>query len=355
VVPGGALGLDLAEEINLLAPFGHRNPSPTLLVPAARVEDPRPMGDEGQHARFTVASGGARARAVAFRTTARYLSAYAGQPRDVAVRLERNEWNGTVEPRLVLRALCEPREGSFEVLDDALGLWERLELQLARPAAASRHPARRETCDRRGEGVAGVLGDLLASGEDVLVACGEPRRWRHGLEATLAGLTRGSAAIVSWDLLALLPALAEPYPHVLALDPPPVEDGSAFVAALPGVGLAHRAWGPGEEAIARETVTARADVRATVASVYRALRDAGPVARDELEALLDEVATRAESAFALGVLLELSLVTMEEGTVSLSDAGPTDLERSAAYRAERARLERAAARLAPPAASRAAA
>ena len=170
LVPGAALGLDLAEELERLAPFGHRNPCPTLLVPAARVEDPRPMGDERQHARFTVASGGGRARAVAFRTSAGSLKACAGEPRDIAVRLERNEWNGTVEPRLVLRALCEPREGAFEVLDDALGLWEHLELQLAQPAAASRPPAARETCDRRGEGVAGVLGDLLASGEDVLVA-----------------------------------------------------------------------------------------------------------------------------------------------------------------------------------------
>jgi single-stranded-DNA-specific exonuclease len=355
LVPGGVLGLDLAEELGRLAPFGHRNPCPTLLVPAARIEAPRPMGDEGQHARFTLAGGGSRARAVAFRTSARSLSACAGQPRDVAVRLERNEWNGTVEPRLVLRALCEPREGTFEVLDDALGLWERLELQLARPAAASPPPSARSTCDRRGEGAAGVLGDLLASGENVLVVCGEPNRWRRGLDETLAGIARGRTAIVSWDLLELLPALAEPYAHVLALDPPPVEDGPALVGALPGTGFAHCAWGPGEEAVARETIAARADVRATVARVYRALREAGPVARDELERVLREFATGADCAFALSVLLELSLVTMEEGTVRLADARPTDLESSAAYRAERARLERAATRLAPPAASPAAA
>src|SRR6185312_7162308 len=113
-----------------------------------------------QHARFTVASGGGRANAVAFRTSARSLGACGGEPRDVAVRLERNEWNGTVEPRLVLRALCEPREGSFGVFDDALGISEHLDLQLARPIATSEPPAARTACDRRGEGVAGVLGDL---------------------------------------------------------------------------------------------------------------------------------------------------------------------------------------------------
>src|SRR5436190_935937 len=59
VVSGGDLGLELAEELERLAPFGHGNPSVTLLVPAARLTDPRPMG-EGKHVRFTVQAGGVR-------------------------------------------------------------------------------------------------------------------------------------------------------------------------------------------------------------------------------------------------------------------------------------------------------
>jgi single-stranded-DNA-specific exonuclease len=349
LAPGSSLGLDLAEELQKLAPFGHRNPSPTLLVPAARIEHPRPMGQEGQHARFTLASGGSRARAVAFRTSARSLGSCAGEPRDIAVRLERNEWNGTVEARLVLRALCEPRAGAFDVLDDALGLWEHFELQVGRPSATSERTRARETCDRRGEGVAGVLGDLLASGEDVLVACGQPQRWRQGLDSTLAGLAHGRAAIASWDLLALLPALAEPYPHVFALDPPPAGDAVAHVGGLPGSGFAHCGWGPGEEAVARATITARLDVRTTVIRVYRALREAGPAATVALDSLLDPIASRADAALALRVLLELSLVQIEDGTVLLLDAQPTQLERSPGYRAHVAALQEAAARLAPPA------
>jgi single-stranded-DNA-specific exonuclease len=351
LVPGACLGLDLAEELEQLAPFGHRNPAPTLLIPAARIEHPRAMGDEGQHARFTVASGGGRANAVAFRTSARSLGACGSDPRDVAVRLERNEWNGTVEPRLVLRALCEPRAGAFDVLDDSLGLREHLELRLAQPSAASADPAERTACDRRGEGVAGVLGDLLASGDDVLIACHEPRRWRRGLDATLAGLARGRAAIASWDLLALLPSLATPYTHVFALDPPPVADPVEFAGGLPGTGLAHCGWGPGEEAVARASIEARRDVRASVAAVYRALRDATPSALDELEPVLDPVAPRAECALALCVLLDLALVQMEQGTVRVADAHPTELERSPVYRAQVAGLEAAAAALGAPAAA----
>src|SRR3954454_14148486 len=37
VVPGGLLGLSLAEELERLRPFGAGNPEPTLLVPAAHV------------------------------------------------------------------------------------------------------------------------------------------------------------------------------------------------------------------------------------------------------------------------------------------------------------------------------
>ena len=345
LVPGACLGLDLAEELQRLAPFGHRNPTPTLLVPAARIENARAMGEEGQHARFTVASGGSRARAVAFRTSARSLADCAGEPRDVAVRLECNEWNGTVEPRLVLRALCEPRPGAFDVLDQALGLREHLELQLARPTAASAPAATRDVCDRRGEGVAGVLGDLLASGDDVLIGCTEPQRWRRGLDSTLAGLVRGRAVIASWDLLGLLPAVAEPYTHVFALDPPPAEDGFAFVSALPGAGLAHCGWGAAEEAVARSAIAARRDLRATVAVVYRALRESAPAAVEELEPVLDELAPRAMSALALRILLEVALIEMEPGLLRVADARPTELENSIAYRTQLASLDAAAAAL----------
>jgi single-stranded-DNA-specific exonuclease len=332
LVPGTALGLDLAEELGRLAPFGHRNPCPTLLVPAARVEQPRSMGEEGEHARFTVASGGSRARAVAFRTTARALGECAGEPRDIAVRLEANEWNGTIEPRLVLRALCEPLDGAFEPLDDSIGHLEHLELRLTARSAAL--VGGRELCDRRGEGVAGVLGDLLASGDDVLVACVEPRRWVRGLDATLAGLARGRAAIASWDLLALDPGIAAPYSHVFALDPPPAPDPAARVAELAGEGLAHLGWGPPEEAVASAALESRRDVRAMVTRVYRALREVAPATGAALSDALDPIASRTQCSLALQVLLELALIEMNRGEIRLLEARPTRLEESPAYRAQ---------------------
>jgi single-stranded-DNA-specific exonuclease len=70
VAPGDALRLELAEELERLKPFGMGNPAVSLLVPAALLDDPRPMG-EGRHVAFSLAAGGARSRCVQFGAAAR--------------------------------------------------------------------------------------------------------------------------------------------------------------------------------------------------------------------------------------------------------------------------------------------
>jgi single-stranded-DNA-specific exonuclease len=100
-VSGMELGMTLAEELQSLAPFGRGNPGVSLLVADATFADARSMG-EGKHVRFTVESGGARARGVAFGTGGR-LPVGEGEPAEATFTLEVNEWNGVTEPRLVLR------------------------------------------------------------------------------------------------------------------------------------------------------------------------------------------------------------------------------------------------------------
>jgi single-stranded-DNA-specific exonuclease len=101
VVAGGELGMELAEELRALAPFGCANPAVSLLVRGARFAERRPMG-EGRHVRFTVLADGARARAVAF-GAGTSLPVGDGKPADATFALEVNEWGGVSEPRLVLR------------------------------------------------------------------------------------------------------------------------------------------------------------------------------------------------------------------------------------------------------------
>jgi single-stranded-DNA-specific exonuclease len=101
VVSGEQLGMELAEELAGLAPFGNGNPVVSLMVKDASLRDVRPMG-EGKHARFTIETGGVHARAVAFGNDGK-LGVAEGEPVDATVVLEVNEWRGAVEPRLVLR------------------------------------------------------------------------------------------------------------------------------------------------------------------------------------------------------------------------------------------------------------
>jgi single-stranded-DNA-specific exonuclease len=101
IVRGGELGMELAEELQALAPFGAANPAVSLLLRDARFADRRAMG-EGRHVRFTVLADGARARAVAFGGGAS-LPVPDGTPADATFALEVNEWGGVSEPRLVLR------------------------------------------------------------------------------------------------------------------------------------------------------------------------------------------------------------------------------------------------------------
>jgi len=106
LVGGEELGMELAEELQTLAPFGRGNPPVALMVADATFADVRPMG-EGKHARFTVESHGVKARAVAFGSGGRLpLLTGANADADAAqatFALEVNEWNGVSEPRLVLR------------------------------------------------------------------------------------------------------------------------------------------------------------------------------------------------------------------------------------------------------------
>lgn len=101
VVSGAQLGMELAEELAGLAPFGRGNPAVALMIKDAMLRDIRPMG-EGKHARFTIESDGVHARAVAFGNDGK-LGVGEDEPVDATFTLEVNEWNGVSEPRLVLR------------------------------------------------------------------------------------------------------------------------------------------------------------------------------------------------------------------------------------------------------------
>jgi len=376
VASGCDLGLALAEELERLEPCGMGNPGPRLLIPGARFGDLRPMG-EGKHARFSVRSGGAQAHAVAFGCDGR-LPGDGESALDASFRLERNLWNGVVEPRLVLRhaqpcapeaiaVLGEPVDYVYEALAEldadldaavdaavvpgaagAPGAPDAGEPGGA-PAPATTGPGR-NVIDRRSESPLAVLADALACEGGVLAVCADVPRRLEGLAARTGGFS-----LISYHALARDPAIAVGFDQLVALDPPAcrafgglLREAGGGPAAGPGAAsprFTHLAWGTAELRFAVQMHELEYGLRASLASLYRALRARDGAAGEELERLLRGEARHPRPARLAGrlirVLAELELVSLNRDLPAMAIAGsaPTALERSAAYVAYEQRYE----------------
>jgi single-stranded-DNA-specific exonuclease len=266
MVGGVGLGLDLAEELGQLAPFGMGNPGVRLMVPSARVTDVRTMGEEGKHSRFSLHSGSHRALGVAFGRSS--LGVEDEEVLDAAVRLEVNHWNGAVEPRVVLREVY-PLEVDADALSphpcgcDEAEWWARFEAELGRDLTAQgnavegksvidrvSHHGHAEGSPRKvvhgaGSSPTATIAELVSSGAGVLAVAADASR-RAALANGATGLARfnGGAALVAchrcgadavvglavragsglalvdYAALAMAPDLAASFEHVVLVDAP---------------------------------------------------------------------------------------------------------------------------------------
>jgi single-stranded-DNA-specific exonuclease len=265
MIGGVGLGLDLAEELEQLAPFGMGNPGVRLMVPSARVTDQRTMGEEGKHSRFSLHSGSHRALGVAFGRSS--LGVDDDDMLDAAVRLEVNHWNGAVEPRVVLREVYPldeiPGASPHSCACDDAEWWRRFEAELAldltgqgsavernsRIAKESLHGsaegAPRRVVQSAGSAPTATIAELVSSGAGVLAVAADA--WRRAALATGAtGLARfnggaaliachrcgadavtglaargnGGLALVDYAALAMAPDLAASFEHVVLVDAP---------------------------------------------------------------------------------------------------------------------------------------
>lgn len=380
MVGGVGLGLELAEELECLAPFGAGNPAVRLLVPGARVRDVTSMGD-GKHSRFSLHSGSRRALGVAFGRSS--LGVGEEETVDASVRLEVNQWNGAVEPRLVLKELfsvdgdsdreAEPVEHACAC--EAEEWWERLEseLSVAGPGdGGDPIPEEGREVVRRGGSSTAILAELVASGEGVLALTADASR-RAALVSGAASLARFGGAIgavvcgrcarpspeagpsgllvADYAILEQEPELLAAYRHVVLIDPPWSQGLEALtrrVTSDSGAYL-HPVWGPAEESFTLDVLEEQLGLRAPLRAMFGELRDAEPLADERLRSVLRGSSRHPRSPELAGrclrVLLELGIVRGQAdggvrafGVVS-SDA--TDLGRSPAFRAYRDRHEEA--------------
>lgn len=386
MVGGVGLGLELAEELGKLAPFGMGNPGVRLLVPSARVSDVRTMGEDGKHSRFSIHSGSHRALGVAFGRSD--LGVGEEEQVDAAVRLELNHWNGSVEPRVVLRELypleeveavapphacaCEPEEW-----------WRRFEAELARPAEAGApsstplpetSPAGGRETVRGSSPATVVIAELVSSGAGVLAVCADASR-RAGLASGATGLARfnggaallachrcagervrglaaraeGGLALTDYLALAAVPELPAAFEHVVLVDAPRSGEEERMVGAGTD-GFLHPLWTEAELPFSLGALAEQTAARETIARVFRSLREGGvELGGEGLRAALGGGGAHPlapeSAARSFRVLRELGLVAGEpsagSGTVGAVSSEGTDLERSAAFHAYRERFSEA--------------
>ncbi len=398
IVGGVGLGLELAEELKQLAPFGMGNPGVRLLVPSARVSDVRTMG-EGKHSRFSLHSGSHRALGVAFGRAS--LGVEDEDVLDASVRLELNHWNGAVEPRVVLRELhsLEEPEAEEPVLPHSCAIdesawWTRFETELKTDLDAetandpdNRALARSREGGRRvidgGAPATVAIAELVSSGAGVLAVCADASR-RAALANGATGLARfnGGAALIAchrcgdeeiarlraradsglaltdYAALERHPELAAGFEHIVLVDPP-ASEGDELRAGLPregDPGFLHRVFTEAENEFAGQALDEQWATREGVAAAYRALRQTGDVKGRRLREALS-----GGSSFPLGpeanarrfrVLRELGLVQGSPeggaGVVRVVSSVRTDLQRSSAFRAYSARLSEARRSLTRP-------
>jgi len=123
IVPAGALTLDLAQELDRLAPFGLGNPEPTLLVASVEATGASTVG-EGKHLRFRVRQQGRDGgSAIAFGQGSQLDRLQRASRFDVAFRLKENRWNGTVAPQLVVRRVFDSPRAYDELRSWLAGQW----------------------------------------------------------------------------------------------------------------------------------------------------------------------------------------------------------------------------------------
>jgi single-stranded-DNA-specific exonuclease len=381
VVSGGSLGLELAEELERLAPFGMGNPGVRLLVPSARIGDVRPMG-EGKHSRFSLTSGSGGAMGVAFGNGS--LPVAEGDAADLSVRLELNHWNGAVEPRVVLSELyplgeqngagepcgCSAQIGSQE-------WWARLAASLeeepvapqAKTAAAA--PQRDPVLHPEGSAIA-VIGELVSARGSVLALCADASRRRalarhaaspvrfggaepeiacgrcpeDGLEERFADAAAGGGlALTDYAVLARHPEIVSGFEHVVLVDPAPFP--VLEVAAAAGQGFVHLTWGEAERALAIQVHDHDWGMRAPLADSFRVLREAREARGPALASLLAGEGRHPRSPELAGrcvrVLKELDLLQfVPDGPASRAQvvsSEATDLERSQTFNACQERHE----------------
>ncbi len=395
LVCGRELTLELAEELSRLEPFGLGNPSVELLVTGARISADRVTKD-GQHLQCLVEAGGARAKAIGFGQAFLQEKLRSEPAWDVAVHLERNEFNGSVSPQLQLREFfavtgqaqsetglcghrcdyeCPDRRAGDEfwsLLDSDLGLpesWQPLAGNIAESGGPASSLDERLIDRRNFGGIPAQVAKLISGGERVLLITADVARRRrlvsHGLPTNGSPLTRVSLSssrcgrafiaeqlrlmrepgpalqLADFATLAEFPQLAGNFEHLVFIDPPFSRLLLQGIASAAPAAYVHLFYCSDEVQFTGKVLEHEYDLRGPLTRVYKRLETGKYYPLNETtERLLlaggKYLRQPVLVARCLRILKELNLISIEEKAegpiMTLLESGRADLEQSPIYR-----------------------
>jgi single-stranded-DNA-specific exonuclease len=368
VVCGDDLTLELADELELLAPHGMGNPKVGLLLHDAQIVAPRLTRDH-KHLQYKVRCDGASCSAIHFNFSG--LDEVSAPGRfDVPLSLGKNAFNGAVSVQVQVSGLHRLPDDAADLCATACdlrcerrltgeALWRYLLDAPAQPAGPATPPGGDGDAastgatmparihDRRGRPVVSSLTALAATGERVLVLVADvarrrpllsrdvlpPQLGRDGMYVQCACASRVDEALAGphvvmagLDLAAAEPRLAAAFPHVAFVDPPFSRRLFADIAAAAPQAWIHTLWGRPEVDFATKVAATGSDLQAVSRGLWRALQ-AGSGRFDEgLELALLGKSTFLRPAGVLAAALR----TLREADLLRTDGLEYELQRPAA-------------------------
>ncbi|MGE5704427.1 MAG: single-stranded-DNA-specific exonuclease RecJ, partial [Clostridia bacterium] len=112
--PLAEVGLELAEQLEALAPFGMGNPTPLLMLDEVAAADVRKIGRDENHLKCTLVAEGKNLDAIGFKLAHLGEHVTPKAKLNVVGELSVNEWNGKRKPQIVIRDAAIPHLQIFD-------------------------------------------------------------------------------------------------------------------------------------------------------------------------------------------------------------------------------------------------
>ncbi len=96
---------ELASQLELLAPFGNKNPKPVFRIENVAIDKARAMGDRDQHVRFSCVKNHMTLQCVLFNKASEYFNAFAADHVNLVGTIEVQHWNGNSKLQFIIEEI----------------------------------------------------------------------------------------------------------------------------------------------------------------------------------------------------------------------------------------------------------